>query len=156
MIAKLTQGLSARTDARDVGCVPSTVARIPARFVREDEASLYDRRAENGDRKVDDDVRQGVWEILLRNPETLGFERSGWYLALLARSWPRPLRSESRSGTCGRCCETCGAAGDASLLSWLAPGGTLGGAVAYGNFENCRRIAARGRSGSSPTKSISI
>jgi transposase len=85
VILKVNQGLSARAAARQIGCVPSTAARIVARFLEEDEASLYDRRAENGDRKVDEDVRQGLREILLQTPEAFGFPRPSWSLELLAR-----------------------------------------------------------------------
>jgi transposase len=85
VILKVDQGLSARAAAREVGCVPSTAARIVARFLLEDEASLYDRRAENGERKVDEDARQGLREILWSNPATFGYQRTTWSLELLAR-----------------------------------------------------------------------
>jgi len=85
VILKVDQGLSGRAAAREVGCVPSTAARIVARFLAEDEASLYDRRAENGERKVDEDAQQGLVEILMRTPDTFGFQRSTWSLELLAR-----------------------------------------------------------------------
>jgi len=85
VILKVDQGLSARAAAREIGCVPSTAARIVARFLEQDEASLYDRRAENGQRKVDDDVRQALREILLRTPDAFGYQRTSWSLEVLAR-----------------------------------------------------------------------
>jgi len=85
VILKVSQGLSGRAAAREVGCVPSTAARIVARFLTEDEVSLIDRRAENGDRKVDEDMRQGLCQILQSRPEDFGFRRTTWSLELLAK-----------------------------------------------------------------------
>lgn len=85
VILKVHRGLSGRAAAREVGCVPSTAARIVARFRSEGEAGLYDRRAENGDRKVDEKVRRGLWEILQMTPEGYGYRRTSWSLELLAQ-----------------------------------------------------------------------
>jgi transposase len=85
ILLKVDQGLSGRAAAREVGCVPSTAARIVARFLIEDEVSLYDRRAENGERKVDEDAREGLREILLTSPQAFGFQRTTWSLELLTK-----------------------------------------------------------------------
>ena len=83
VILKVAAGLSCNAAAREVGCVPSTAVRIVARFVREGEASLVDHRSENGTRKVDDDVRGRVREILAGRPSDHGFERPTWTLEIL-------------------------------------------------------------------------
>jgi transposase len=44
-----------------------------------------DGRSENGDRKVDDDLRQRIRDILLRRPPDFTFSRQTWTLELLAR-----------------------------------------------------------------------
>lgn len=85
IILKVDQGLSARAAAQEVGCVPSTAARIVTRFLAEDEASLFDRRADNGERKVDEDVREGLRKILQGTPQAHGYERTSWSLELLSR-----------------------------------------------------------------------
>jgi transposase len=84
VILKVDQGLSGRAAAREVGCVPSTAFRIITTFLAEGESSLLDRRAENGNRKVDEDIRQGLREIIVATPRTFGLERSTWSLEALA------------------------------------------------------------------------
>jgi len=83
VVLKVASGLSCNAAAREVGCVPSTAVRIVARFAREGEASLLDHRSENGTRKVDDDVRGRVREILAGRPSDHGFERPTWTLEIL-------------------------------------------------------------------------
>jgi len=83
VVLKVASGLSCNAAARAVGCVPSTAVRIVARFAREGEASLLDHRSENGTRKVDDDVRGRVREILAGRPSDHGFERPTWTLEIL-------------------------------------------------------------------------
>lgn len=85
IVLKVAQGLSARAAAREVGCVPSTAARIVAGFLALGEASLLDHRSENGQRKVDEDSREGLRRILVATPANFGFERSTWSLELLAK-----------------------------------------------------------------------
>jgi transposase len=83
VILKVAEGLSCNAAARDVGCVPSTAVRTVARFRREGEAGLLDRRSENGWRKVDDDVLIRVRAILTGRPEDHGFARPTWTLEIL-------------------------------------------------------------------------
>jgi transposase len=68
IILKVDQGLSGRAAAREVGRAASTAARIVARSLTENEASLYDRRAENSGPRVDEDARHGLMEILQATP----------------------------------------------------------------------------------------
>jgi transposase len=83
VVLKVAAGLSCNAAAREVGCAPSTAVRIVARFQAQGEAALWDRRSENGQRKVDDDVRGGVREILTGSPEDHGFTRPTWTLEIL-------------------------------------------------------------------------
>ena len=83
VVLKVATGLSCNAAARELGCAPSTAVRIVARFQAEGEAALWDRRSENGARKVDDDVRGGVREILTGSPEDHGFTRPTWTLEVL-------------------------------------------------------------------------
>jgi transposase len=83
VVLKVATGLSCNAAARELGCAPSTAVRIVARFYTEGEAALWDRRNENGLRKVDADVRGGVCEILTGSPEDHGFTRPTWTLEIL-------------------------------------------------------------------------
>ena len=83
VILKISAGLSGNAAARDVGCVPSTAVRTVARFAREGEASLFDRRSEAGARTVDDDVLIRVRAVLAGRPEDHGFEHPTGTLEIL-------------------------------------------------------------------------
>lgn len=83
LVLKVAAGLSCNAAARELGCAPSTAVRIVARFRREGEAALLDSRVENGERKIDADVRGGVSEILAGTPADHGFPRPTWTLEIL-------------------------------------------------------------------------
>ncbi len=83
VVLKVAAGLSCNAAARELGCAPSTAVRIVARFEREGEAALLDARLENGSRKIDADVRGGVFELLAGSPEDHGFTRPTWTLEIL-------------------------------------------------------------------------
>ena len=85
IVLKVAAGLSCNAAARELGCAPSTAVRIGARFRAEGEAALFDGRSENGVRKIDPDVRDGVREILAGTPEEHGFTRPTWTLEILRR-----------------------------------------------------------------------
>jgi transposase len=85
VLLKVSQGMSRHAAAGAVGCVPSTAWQIVNRFLLLGEASLFDGRSENGERKVDEDVIEGIREILTRTPPDYGFSRNTWTLELLAR-----------------------------------------------------------------------
>ncbi len=85
VLLKVSQGLSRRAAARELGCAPSTAWWIVERFRVRGEASLFDGRGENGARKVDEDVHGALREILMKTPPDFGYERSSWSLELLAR-----------------------------------------------------------------------
>lgn len=85
VLLKVTEGMSRRSAAREIGCVPSTAWCIVDRFRLWGEASLYDGRCENGERKVDDDIRGGIWEILAGTPQDHGYRRPTWTLEVLSQ-----------------------------------------------------------------------
>jgi len=92
VMLKIGQGISRHAAARQVGCAPSTAWWIVERFRLRGEASLLDGRRENGSCKVDEDVREGICQILLQRPPDFGFSRPTWTLELLARVIARRLR----------------------------------------------------------------
>lgn len=83
VVLKVADGASCNAAARDLGCAPSTAVRIVARYATEGEAGLLDRRAENGMRKIDDDLRGGVRTILAGTPDKHGFTRPTWTLEII-------------------------------------------------------------------------
>src|SRR4030042_5834296 len=84
VLLKVRQGMSRHAAARQVVCAPSTAWCIVRRFRLWGEASLFDGRRENGDRKIDEDIRAGIWNILVGRPRDHGYERSAWTLELLS------------------------------------------------------------------------
>ena len=67
-----------------LGCSTSTAIRAANRFLAEGEAGLFDRRSENGDRKVDDDSLAALVELLGATPQDYGWARPTWTIELLA------------------------------------------------------------------------
>ena len=70
--------------AETLGCSTSTVIRVGKRFLAEDEAGLRDRRCENGEPKVDDDLLAALVELVGTTPQDYGWERTTWSSELLA------------------------------------------------------------------------
>ena len=85
VVLLVAQGLSVAAAARVVGCHPAAAWRMVARFREHGEAALVDGRSENGNRKVDADVRGGIAAILEHRPPAFGFPRPTWTLELLAK-----------------------------------------------------------------------
>lgn len=85
VLLKVSQGMTRNAAAREVGCVPSTAWNIVERFLLWGEASLHDRRCDNGVRKVDEDLRASIWQILIHTPQDFGYNRPNWTLEMLSR-----------------------------------------------------------------------
>lgn len=79
------QGWSGGAIAAALGCAKSTATRWAHRFLAEGEAGLRDRRAENGQPKVDVDLRQALAEMLQHPPTEYGWQRPNWTRELMAR-----------------------------------------------------------------------
>lgn len=92
VVLKVAEGTSTHSAALALGCAPSTAWRAVARFKAEGESGLLDRRAEYGSLKVDEDVRGGIWQILVGGPKDHGLERSAWSLEVLAKVIAKELR----------------------------------------------------------------
>jgi len=84
VILEVADGMSRHAAALAVGCAPSTAWWIVDRFVSGGEASLLDGRCDNGERKVDEDILEGIWQILTQTPRDHGYSRNSWTLELLA------------------------------------------------------------------------
>lgn len=89
-----SRGVSCAAAARELGCHPSAAWRIVERFRLHGEAALLDGRCDNGERKVDADIRARIWEVLSKSPPANGWERPTPTLELLCRVIEQELRVE--------------------------------------------------------------
>jgi transposase len=78
------KGWSSGEIAGALGCAKSTAQRWAHRYLAEGEAGLQDRRAENGEPKVDADLRQALAEMLQHRPTHYGWQRPNWTRELMA------------------------------------------------------------------------
>jgi len=87
--------------AATLGCAKSTALNVANRFLVGGEGGLIDRRCENGERKVDDDLLAALGDLLGKCPQDLGWARPTWTLELLVRTLeeltrtPAPLSPDS-------------------------------------------------------------
>lgn len=95
-------GWGAHRIAATLGCVPATAVRVVRRFQSLGEEGLFDGRRENGQLKVDDDVRQALAELVVGSPEDHGWSRTNWTRELLARTLHRQTRVEVSVTTVAR------------------------------------------------------
>jgi len=84
IILNYARGLGCDRVARVLSCAPSTAVAVARRYLAEGISGLYDKRAENGIQKIDDDFRAALGEVLRHGPEHYGWERSTWSRELLA------------------------------------------------------------------------
>jgi len=95
-------GSGAHYIAAMLGCVPATAVRVVRRFQSLGEEGLLDGRRENGQLKVDEDVRQALAELVAVSPRDHGWSRNNWTRELLARSLYRQTRVEVSVTTVAR------------------------------------------------------
>lgn len=69
--------------AESVGCSIKTVRRVVDRFLEHSIAGLYDRREDNGDRKLDEPYLTQLKEIVDQSPRDFGYLRPTWTRELL-------------------------------------------------------------------------
>lgn len=79
-------GWGAHRIAATLGCVPATAVRVVRRFQSLGEEGLLDGRRENGQMKVDEDLRQALAELVVVSPEDHSWSRTNWTRELLART----------------------------------------------------------------------
>jgi hypothetical protein len=84
IIVHLSLKHSQPSTAKALLCAPSTVSRARRAFLREGEAGLRDRRAENGVRKADLAFDFCLIDALSGSPQDFGWERPTWTRELLA------------------------------------------------------------------------
>lgn len=80
------EGWGAQRIAASLGCVPATAVRVARRFLAVGEDGLRDGRCDNGQIKVDDDLRQALAEIVAASPQDHDWSRPTWTRELLAKT----------------------------------------------------------------------
>jgi transposase len=83
IVLNYSRGWNTQKIAESVLYDPSAVRKVRARFLRDGEQALYDRRSENGQPKVDEDLLEALRLVLTETPEAYGFKRTTWTQSLL-------------------------------------------------------------------------
>lgn len=94
IVARLGRGDRSPAVAEALDVVRSTVVRTANRFASEGAQGLFDKRRDNGRRKVEGRFRARVAELLRRTPEDFGWSRPTWTRELLCLQmcrdgWPQ-------------------------------------------------------------------
>ena len=85
VLLKVHAGQSPYHAAHEIGCHPATAYRIVARFRTCGEGGLFDRRCDNGTRKLSPELLTSLLEILRWTPERYEYSRPTWTVELVAR-----------------------------------------------------------------------
>ncbi len=89
IVARLGAGCRQAEVARGLEVVPAVVSRAATAFIRDGTDGLLDRRKDNGLRKVDDEFRAKVAELLAGVPLDVGWQRPTWTRELLCLEMER-------------------------------------------------------------------
>ena len=89
IVYHVLQGARPSDVAKAMGCARSTVYRVTARFLREEEAGLVDRREDNGAAKVDEHFQAELRRLLERSPPNFRWRRPSWTRELLIKQMRR-------------------------------------------------------------------
>jgi transposase len=95
--------------AEALGCAPAHAVRTANRFLDEGEEGLIDRRCENGEAKVDEDLLQALAEMVDEQPDDYGWARSTWSRELLAKNLAKETGVRVSTRTIGRMLQDMGA-----------------------------------------------
>jgi transposase len=95
-------GKETKEIASTLHCARSTAIHVAQRFLAEGPAGLVDRRGENGEAKVDDDLRAALVVLVRTIPQDYGWERSTWTTELLARQLEDMTGTRVSDTTVGR------------------------------------------------------
>jgi transposase len=102
IVLHYNEGLGCGRIARALRCVPSHCVRTARRFLEEGEDGLVDRRGENGEPKVDEDLLEALRELVRTQPEDHGWKRSTWSRELLVKELARKTGVRVSIRTLGR------------------------------------------------------
>lgn len=83
IIIALVQGKTGREIVSILRCSLSHVYNTVGRFLQHGEAGLVDRREDNGQAKITEQVQQTVWALVADTPRNFGHRRPTWTQELL-------------------------------------------------------------------------
>jgi transposase len=89
MIINLLNGRSAYQTAEVLGVHNTTVYRVARRFRSEGEWSLWDKREDNGDTKLDENYLRVLYRVVRATPQQFGWRRPTWTRELLIETMVR-------------------------------------------------------------------
>jgi transposase len=86
MILSYGEGKRTKEIAEAVRYDVSGVRKVRQRYLQEGEAALLDRRSENGQAKVDEDLLEALRVVLAQTPDQYGIDRPTWTQRALAHA----------------------------------------------------------------------
>jgi putative transposase len=86
-----------------------TVYRVAQRFREQGEVGLFDRREDNGQRKVDEEYLHALWRAVFNQPRDYGWRRPTWTRELLVETLVRQTGLRIHVGTMSRALHRLGA-----------------------------------------------
>lgn len=96
------EGKTTEEIASTFHCAKSRAINVANRFNAEGPAGLVDRRCENGEAKVDDDLRAALVVLVDTSPQDYGWERSTWTEELFALQLAEMTKTCISPSTVGR------------------------------------------------------
>lgn len=108
IILHAAAGKSSGAIGEAVGYAPSAVLKVIHRFLVEGEEGVRDHRADNGQPKVDEPLREALCGLVARSPQDYGWARPTWTQELLARQLKATSRVRVSATTVGRMLAGCG------------------------------------------------
>jgi transposase len=84
-----------------LACSTSTAIRAAKHYLAEGFSGLVDRRCENGETKVDDDVKAALAVLMRTCPQDYGWERSSWTVELFGKQLEEMTRIRLSRTTVG-------------------------------------------------------
>lgn len=109
VVINLANDRSAEQTAAAVQVARSTVYRIARRFREAGEAGLIDRREENGERRLDEQYLQTLYDVVASSPEQYGWPRPTWTREMLVRTLWTLTGARIHVATMSRALEAIGA-----------------------------------------------
>lgn len=97
-----SEGKGTEEIALSLACSTSTAIRAANNYLAEGFAGLVDRRCENGEAKVDDDMRAALAVLVRTCPQDYGWARSTWTEELFAKQLAGMTRTHLSTSTVGR------------------------------------------------------
>src|SRR4051812_20801223 len=111
IVIHLLEGQTVTWVARTLKISRNTVYRTKQRYTTEGEPGLFDRRYENGERKVTEEFLEHLVEVVAGDPQDYGWKRPTWTRELLIKTMTRLTGISIALSTMSRALRQMGARG---------------------------------------------